>query len=87
MTTVSKIEAHPTKAPAIMYPVVSYELDEAAKASGFSPKALRDAITAGDLIAHRASNARNSKLVIRPADLDAYIESLPFAGDYRNKTA
>lgn len=65
---------------------VSYDLEAAAKACGYSVKTLRGAIAAGSLIAHRASTAANSKLVVRVADLDAWIESLPTAAE-TEKTA
>lgn len=65
---------------------VSFNLEDAAKACGYSVKTLRGAIASNSLIAHRASEASNSKLVIRVADLDAWIESLPFASE-TEKTA
>ena len=88
MASVSKIKAHPTKPKDTpVFAVVSYALEDAPDACGFSDKMLRDAITAGALIAHRATNKPNSKLVVRSVDLDAWVQSLPFAGDYRNQTA
>jgi hypothetical protein len=58
---------------------VSLDLEAAAKACGFSVKTLRGAIASGELIAHRRSLKATSKFVIRVADLDAWIESLPYA--------
>lgn len=70
-----------------MSAVVSFNLEDAASACGYSVKTLRGAIAAGSLIAHRASKAPNSKLVIRVADLDAWVESLPNALDATERTA
>lgn len=52
---------------------VSYDLARAAAAVGLSERTLRDAIATGDLIAHYLGR----KPLIRRADLDAWIESLP----------
>lgn len=52
---------------------VSYDLARAAAAVGLSERTLRDAIAAGDLIAHYLGR----KPLIRRADLDAWIKSLP----------
>ena len=57
MASVSKIKAHPTKPEDTpVFAVVSYALEDAPDACGFSDKMLREAITAGALIAHRAVN-------------------------------
>jgi len=58
---------------------ISYNLDEAAAAVGFSVKTLRRAIATGDLIAHRATGAKNSKHVVLADDLRAWIEAMPTA--------
>lgn len=58
---------------------ISLTLEEAATAVGFSAKTLRGAIATGELIAHRATAATNSKYVVLVDDLKAWVESLPVA--------
>lgn len=53
--------------------VVSYDLDGAAAATGLSRRELQRAIAVGDLTAHY----RGRKPLITPADLAAFVESLP----------
>jgi hypothetical protein len=52
---------------------VSYDLAGAAAATGLSERTIRDAIASSDLIAHYSG----TKPVLRVADLDEWIESLP----------
>lgn len=58
---------------------ISLTLEEAATAVGFSAKTLRGAIATGNLIAHRATDAPNSKHVVLVDDLRAWVENLPVA--------
>lgn len=60
---------------------ISLTLEEAATSVGFSAKTLRGAISAGSLIAHRATDAPNSKYVLLVDDLKAWVESLPTASE------
>lgn len=57
-------------------PRVSLTLPDAVVACGLSERTLRDAIATGDL-AVRYGGEKGGKVLIRVADLDAYIDSLP----------
>jgi excisionase family DNA binding protein len=56
-----------------MVTVLAYTLTDAAAAVGLSERTLRDAIGEGSLTAHYSGR----KPLIRPADLEAWLESLP----------
>ncbi|GAA4722712.1 hypothetical protein GCM10025782_20710 [Pedococcus ginsenosidimutans] len=58
---------------------ISLTLNQAASAVGFSAKTLRGAIASGGLIAHRATDAPNSKFIVLVEDLRTWVENLPFA--------
>jgi hypothetical protein len=52
---------------------IAYTFEQAAEQSGYSIRTLKQAVSNGNLAARYA----NSKGVIRHADLDAWIDSLP----------
>ena len=52
---------------------IAYTFEEAADQSGYSIRTLKQAVADGNLAARYA----NSKGVIRHADLDAWLDSLP----------
>lgn len=56
-----------------VFSFVSTDLDGAADATGYSKTTIREAMDAGELVAHYSG----IKPVIRAVDLDAWIESLP----------
>lgn len=56
--------------------IVSLDLKAAADASGLSVRSLQYAIDNDLLVAHYGGE-KNSKPLVRPEDLDAYIRSLP----------
>ena len=56
--------------------IVSLDLKAAADASGLSVRSLPYAIDNDLLVAHYGGE-KNSKPLVRPEDLDAYIRSLP----------
>lgn len=58
------------------FPFVAADLERAAEASGVSKTTIREALADGALVAHYVGG-RASKPVIRAADLDEWIESLP----------
>lgn len=58
--------------------IVSLDLKAASEASGLSVRSLQYAIDEGSLVAHYGG-AGNTKPLVRPDDLDAYIRSLPKA--------
>lgn len=65
---------------------ISFDLTKAAEVCGLSKRSLQYAIDDGALVAHYGGE-KNSKPVVRPADLDAYIQSLPTRGPARTRTA
>lgn len=56
--------------------IVSLDLKAAADASGLSVRSLQYAID-NDLLVVHYGGEKNSKPLVRPDDLDAYIRSLP----------
>lgn len=54
-------------------------IPEAAESIGKKPDYVRKAIHAGDLKAKRVGSDAKFTYAIRPADLDAYVDSLPDA--------
>jgi hypothetical protein len=58
--------------------IVSLDLKAASEASGLSVRSLQYAID-NDLLTVHYGGEKNSKPLIRPDDLDAYIRSLPKA--------
>ena len=56
--------------------IVSLDLKAASEASGLSVRSLQYAIDNDLLVAHYGGE-KNSKPLVRPDDLDAYIRSLP----------
>jgi hypothetical protein len=52
---------------------IAYTFEQAAEQSGYSIRTLKQAVASGNLAARYA----NSKGVIRHADLDAWVDSLP----------
>lgn len=55
------------------------DIHAGAKAYGLSAKRIKAAINCGDLPGKRDSDAANAKYLVRVADLDAFVESLPDA--------
>jgi len=57
---------------------ISYDLTDAAAATGLGEREIRRAISIGDLTA-RYGGSKHSKILIRHADLEAWIAGLPTA--------
>lgn len=57
---------------------ISYDLTDAAAATGLGEREIRRAISAGDLTAHYGGT-RHSKILILRADLEAWVTALPTA--------
>lgn len=52
---------------------LAYTYDEAAEATGYSVRTIKEAVARGDILARYA----NSKPVIQAAELEAWLSSLP----------
>jgi excisionase family DNA binding protein len=53
--------------------MISFTIEAASKATHIGQDRIREAITLGNLVAHYVG----TKAIIRPADLDEWIETLP----------
>lgn len=59
-----------------MYPFISGTLEVVARATSIGVKQIREACETGDLVSYWAGDAA-SKRIIRAADIDEWIQSLP----------
>ena len=55
---------------------ISYDLADAAAATGLGEREIRRAISTGDLTAHYGGE-RHGKILIRHADLEAWVAAMP----------
>lgn len=69
----------------VALPKLSYELREAASATGFTEKQLRERINRGELRARRAARSKDDpnepagKFIILATDLQEFLDGLPAA--------
>lgn len=68
------------------YPFISASLSRAAEAADVSESTIKTAIADGSLTAHYVG-ARSSKPVIRAADLDEWVQSLPTSSGRKTSNA